>query len=201
MQMLMSMVLLVVQAPVSPGANDATAFAKSLEFERSGSYADAIDALKNVNRKSTYLHELRLGWLYYLNGDYFNSRQHYQIAMRTAPKSLEPRLGILAPILAQGKYDEVVTTAHSILAQDANNYTAALRLAFALRMQAKHRPARELLSEMLVLYPTDKSLLLEQLLNSVALQTSDVGELCDRILAIDPTNTYALQYAPTSGKR
>jgi hypothetical protein len=95
----------------------------------------------------------------------------------------------------------VVTTAHSILAQDANNYTAALRLAFALRMQAKHRPARELLSEMLVLYPTDKSLLLEQLLNSVALQTSDVGELCDRILAIDPTNTYALQYAPTSGKR
>lgn len=177
--------------------NDAAAFATSYRWEQAANYDEAIDALKPVGYKSAYLLELRLGWLYYLSGNYAVSRQHYAVAMRTNSKALEPRLGILLPTLALGKYDEAEITARAILALDSNNYTAGLRLAYALRMQGKYRPARDLLSQLLTLYPTDATLLTEQLLDAAALKQADVGDLCEQLLAVDPTSATALQYRTT----
>lgn len=174
--------------------NDATAFATSYQLEQAAKYDEAIDALKPVGYKSAYLLELRLGWLYYLSGNYAVSRQHYTSAMRTNTKSIEPRLGLLLPTMALGKYDEAEVTARTILALDSNNYTAGLRLAYALRMQGKYRPARDYLSQLLTLYPTDATLLTEQLLDAVALKQPDVGDLCEQLLTIDPTNATALKY-------
>lgn len=188
---------LVAATPSASTKSDAAAFAASYQLEQAAKYDEAIDALKPVGYKSSYLLELRLGWLYYLSGNYAVSRQHYSSAMRTSPKSLEPRLGLLLPTLALGKYDEAEVTARTILALDSNNYTAGLRLAYALRMQGKYRPARDLLSQLLTLYPTDATLLTEQLLDAAALKQTDVGELCEQLLAVDPTNVSALKYRTT----
>ncbi|MGE0609268.1 MAG: hypothetical protein AB7O62_19410 [Pirellulales bacterium] len=171
------------------------AIVKSYELEKSAGYAEAIAALKEI-RKPTYLVELRLGWLSYLSGKYNYARQHYQAAMKQAPKSIEPRLGLTLPLLAELKYAEVESVARSILKIDNSNYTASIRLAMALRLQGKLKPAREVNRDMLELYPTDASFLVEQLLTSVGLKETDVPDLALRILAVDPENATAKFYAP-----
>lgn len=168
------------------------AFAKSYQYERSQSYADAIKVLIPYQEKN-YLVDLRLGWLYYLSGNQANSKAQYQLAIKAAPKAIEPRLGYTLPLLAQERYGEVESVARTILTMDANNYTASLRLAFALRMQGKHGPARELNASLLELYPTDVSFLTEQLLVSVASKQGDIRALCESILTLDPENLTAKQ--------
>lgn len=172
-------------------ANDAVA--KSLALEKEQKYDEAIVALTAV-RKSSYLVNLRLGWLYYLKTDYTNSKQFYQMAMRMAPKAVEPRLGVTLPMLAELRYAEVEGVARAILSLDANNYTGSLRLSTSLRLQGKFRPAREINAAMLELYPTDVTFLSEQLLSSVGAKQNDVGTLCDAILALDPENATAKYY-------
>jgi tetratricopeptide (TPR) repeat protein len=172
-------------------ANDATA--KSIALEKEQKYDEAILALTST-RKPSYLVNLRLGWLYYLKADYTSSKQFYQMAMRMAPKAVEPRLGITLPLLAELRYAEVEGIARAILSLDANNYTGSLRLATSLRLQAKYRPAREVNAAMLELYPTDVTFLSEQLLVSAASKQSDVAALADSILALDPQNATALYY-------
>jgi len=180
-------------------ANDATA--KSIALEKEQKYDEAIVALTAI-RKPSYLVNLRLGWLYYLKADYTNSKQFYQMAMRMAPKAVEPRLGITLPMLAELRYAEVEGVARAILSLDANNYTGSLRLATSLRLQGKYRPAREINAAMLELYPTDVTFLSEQLLVSAASKQNDVATLADSILALDPENATALYYrAPTTSAR
>jgi tetratricopeptide (TPR) repeat protein len=196
MSNILTLVLLTVSGATPSAQADTIAFSKSYDLERSGDYKGAITALESVSRKSGYLLEYRLGWLHYLAADHMNARQHYQSAMRISPKSIEPRLGYILPCLAMNRYDEVETMARTILSMDPNHYTGGVRLAYALRMQRKHRPARDVLTPMLLLYPTDVSLLSEQMINAYNLQSNDLAELCERILAIDPKNALAWQYLP-----
>lgn len=195
---IMASILLTIQAPPSSATKDSATFAKSYELEQAGKYPEAIEILNLVSAKSNYLLAMRLGWLQYLQGNHILSRQHYTAAMRLSPKALEPRLGYMLPTMAMARWDEVETTARTILSFDSNQYTAGLRLGYALRMQKKYRPAFDVINGLLELYPTDKSLLVEQLLNSQALGRNDVGELTERVLAVDPTNAVALPMRTSS---
>ncbi|MBA4019740.1 MAG: hypothetical protein C0483_21455 [Pirellula sp.] len=176
------------------------ALVKSYEAERSQQYDEAVTALLSA-RKQTYLVNMRLGWLHYLRGDYASSKQFYQAAMRMAPKSVEPRLGYTLPLMAEQKWQEVEAVCKTILGNDAHQYTAALRLTTALRIQGKFRPARDLNAGMLELYPTDVSFLAEQLVCSAALKQLDVKQLIEAILALDPENATAKAYLPTVASR
>jgi len=196
MSNVLALLLLTIPAASPSAQTDTIAFSKSYDLERSGDYKGAAAALESVSRKSAYLLEYRLGWLHYLAADHATARQHYQAAMRASPKAVEPRLGYILPTIAMGRYDEVEAMARTIVGMDPNHYTGGLRLAYALRMQRKHRPARDVLTPMLLLYPTDVSLLTEQMINAVNLQSSDLPELCERILAVDPKNALAWQYLP-----
>jgi tetratricopeptide (TPR) repeat protein len=193
MQTIMFSVLLTVQAVPTALEKDAAAFTQSQELEKAGKYPEAIEVLNLVSIKSNYLLAMRLGWLQYLSGNHILSRQHYTAAMRQYPKALEPRLGYTLPTMAMARWDEVETTARGILSLDANHYTAGLRLGYALRMQKKFRPAQEVIGGLLVLYPTDATLLVEQLLNAEALGQTDLSDQAQRILSLDPTNAVALR--------
>lgn len=196
---IVSSILLAIQAPPSSLAKDSAAFAKSYELEAAGKYAEAIDILNLVSPKSNYLLAMRLGWLQYLSGNHIAARKHYTAAMRLSPKAIEPRLGFTLPTMAIGRYDEVEATARTILSLDSNHYTAGLRLGYALRMQKKFRPAHDVIGGLLVLYPTDATLLVEQMLNSEAMGQTDAGELALRILSVSPTNAEALRVRDRMG--
>lgn len=211
MKNLLLLVLLVLLglAPVAPAAPAAPtptraaaltemeirdAYHKSYRYERSQSYADAIKALSPVVTAfpQGYTVNLRLGWLNYLIGSYATARVHYETAIKTAPDSLEAKLGHTLPLMAQERYDEAEIAAKQVLRIDPSNYLANLRLAFAYRMLKKIDAAEDLLNRMLVLYPTDISLLTEYALIKVARnQGVDAKRVFNDILTLDPENVVA----------
>lgn len=185
----------VAAAPAPSAEKEMTVFAESYDAERAADYAKAYDVLQAIDsKKPSYLLEVRRGWLKYLAGDYDQSRRHYQNAMRISPKAVEPRLGFTLPTMALKKYDEAEMTVRSILSTDPSNYTARLRLTYLLRLQGKFRPARELNTTLLELYPTDVAILTEQMFVSVATNQNDVKAFAERILTLDPTNANARYY-------
>lgn len=180
--------------PVSAGemtGNQAReCFYRSYRCESSQKYADAIAALAELPRG--YLVELRLGWLHYLKKDYASAGQHYRAAIHASPSSIEARLGLMFPLLAQQRYADVEVTARQIIALDGHHYLANLRLACSLRMQRKYAPACTVTRRMLLLYPTDVSLLLEKGLDLVALQQhEEARSVFNTVLTLDPANATA----------
>lgn len=179
-------------APTDAEIRDA--YHKSYRYEKAQNYADAIKALAPVAAAypQGYTVNLRLGWLYYLSGSYATSRTCYQAAIKTAPDSLEAKLGHLLPLLAQERYEEAEAAAKLVLRIDPVNYTANLRLAFAQRMQKKNDAAEQVLNGMLVLYPTDLSLLTEFALIKLAKdQKADAKRVFNDVLTLDPENVIA----------
>lgn len=173
------------------------AFATSYRYEKSQNYEDAIKVLM-VLEEQDYLLDLRLGWLYYLSGKFANSRQHYQAAIAAAPKAVEPRLGLMLPLLAQTRYAELETMAKQVLMIDPNNYYASLRLAIALRSQDKLSQAEEINSAMLELYPSDVSFLSQLGLVHVAQKKNTAArQVFTMILTLDPENVLAKQQLET----
>lgn len=170
------------------------AYHKSYRYERSQSYSDAIKALSPVITAfpQGYTVNLRLGWLNYLIGSYATARTHYEAAIKTAPDSLEAKLGHTLPLMAQERYDEAEIATKQVLRIDPSNYLANLRLAFAFRMLKKLDAAEDLLNRMLVLYPTDISLLTEYaLIKTARNQSVDAKRVFNDILTLDPENVVA----------
>jgi tetratricopeptide (TPR) repeat protein len=185
------------KAPTSTSTQDA--FTQSQQFETAQNYSEAIRVLLPIYQKSQrdYTVNLRLGWLYYVSGSYANARQHYELAVFAAPKAVEPRVGLLLPILALGRYADAEIAAREAVRLDANNYYANLRLAYSLRMQLKFPQAEMIDRHMLELYPTDKSFLLEAAYAQWGRGNYREAEKNFRqVLLLDPTNALAQKGLP-----
>jgi tetratricopeptide (TPR) repeat protein len=115
------------------------AYYQSYHYERTENYNAAISAMLPVLEAypKGYIVNLRLGWLYYLSNHYANSMQRYVTAIKTAPDSIEARLGLILPQLAQERYSQAEQTAYQIINKDYANYYANLRLIIILRKQRK----------------------------------------------------------------
>jgi len=167
-----------------------------LSSYRAQTYEEAIKAvlpLKDLPAQR-YLANLRLGYLYYLNGKLADAKLHYQTAIKAAPEALEPKLGCMLPLLAQGKWDEIETLAQQVLRIDPNNYYANLRLAFTFRLEKKYQQADTLASRMLQLYPTDTLFMVELALTKQALNQKEAAKkLFSDLLNLDPENFIAKQ--------
>lgn len=109
-----------------------------------------------------YLADLRAGWAEYQQGNFTNSLARYRAAQAAQPRSLEPKLGLLLPLLADKQFAAAESLAREILRDNKTHYLAHLRLATALRLQNKLRAAEAVLARAFELYPSDASLLLER---------------------------------------
>jgi tetratricopeptide (TPR) repeat protein len=170
------------------------AYHKSYRYEKAQNYEDAIKAITPVivAYPQGYTVNLRFGWLYYLSGNYANSKVYYQAAIKSAPASIEAKLGYTLPLLAQERYDETETITRQVLRIDASNYYASLRLAFSLRMQKKYDAAEEVLNRILPLYPTDVKFLAELGLVKVAQEQREAARrIFADVLTLDPENVVA----------
>ncbi|WP_297058844.1 tetratricopeptide repeat protein [Thermosulfurimonas sp.] len=173
------------------------AYQLSYQFERRGEYARAREALLPVyeNFPRGYTVNLRLGWLFYLEGHYRNAIHHYRIAAAVAPGAVEPLLGLSLPYLAQKNWTRVEALMYQVLKRDFYNYYGNLRLAVALRKEGKYAQAEAVCRKMLTLYPTDTAFLTE-----LALDLYQQGkrrralEIFRNILILDPANPVASKY-------
>ena len=132
------------------------AYHDSIAAEQVENYGKAIDAMLPVLRAypEAYTPNLRLGWLYYIDGRYRNSIVHYEQAIKAYSASLEARNGMMLPLLAQQKYAEVEQQAYHVLNVDYYNYFANLRLATALLGQKKFKLASDVALKMTTINPT-----------------------------------------------
>ncbi|MEJ2540247.1 MAG: hypothetical protein P8188_09785, partial [Gemmatimonadota bacterium] len=179
------------------GPDVAGAYARSFTYERTQAYDDAIRALAPVYDAvpNGYTVNLRMGWLFYLNGNYSNSITHYEVAEAAAPGALEPRLGHLLPLLAQERWADAEALGYQVVSADHFSYYGNLRLAIALRMQGKLDAAYQVALKMITAYPTDVLHLVEfaRIVDARG-DAPEAARLFREILILDPENEAARQY-------
>jgi tetratricopeptide (TPR) repeat protein len=183
------------QAPQAPDI--AGAYKRSLDYERVQDYQNAIRALAPVYEATpnAYTVNLRMGWLFYLNGNHANATTHYEVATRAAPMALEPKLGHLLPLLAQGRWTEAETLAYQVVSVDHFNYYGNLRLAIALRMQGKTDAAYQIALKMTGAYPSDVLQLTELAqIQDARGEKAEARRIFGEVLLLDPENQTARRY-------
>ncbi len=131
------------------------AFARSYELEKLKEYKASAETLKNIYDNSSYEINLRLGWLYYHAGSLDLSVDYYSRARQLKPYSEEARFGIILPLAAQGKWDQVIELYNQILDIHPNNTLAMFRLGMVYYERKNYDKALPLFKKVVDLYPFD----------------------------------------------
>lgn len=131
------------------------AFNDSYAKEKSEKYAEAANALKAYYDVKSYEINLRLGWLTYLQGQYSESLGYYNKAIELMPYAIEPRLGVVLPLSAQGNWDLVVDHYNKILNIDPNNTLILYRLGLISYDKKDYKQAYQYFEKIVNLYPWD----------------------------------------------
>lgn len=127
-----------------------------------GKYADALAGMEKLAAENPkeYFFALRAGYVAYLAGSYTRSLQHYQNALLLKSDSLEPRLGKLLPLIALGQYKQAEIEAQAVLRSDPKNYTARIKIAYAIYLTGDFPRAEKYYAELAGEYPSDATVLM-----------------------------------------
>jgi tetratricopeptide (TPR) repeat protein len=141
----------------SERANIGEYFEKSFIYEAQGNYAASLNSVLQILRvePKNYIAVLRAGWLNYLNGAYGLSIEYYKKANFIAPDAIEPKLGLLLPLMASKKWKDSKKTAFEILKFDRKNYLANRRLAYILFSEMSYDEAEKQYKKVINWYPSD----------------------------------------------
>ena len=168
------------------------AFSKSYTFEGNKKYTEAIEALKMLNAPENYPVQLRLGWLYYANKKYTESIMAYTKASSLMPASIEALQGLINPLAAQSKWDDLERNYLTILKIDPKNSLTNFRLGQIYYNRKEYAKASNYFSISLNLYPFDYDSMLMSGWNYYFLgKYSEAKELFSRVLLYSPTDTSA----------
>ncbi len=110
-------------------SKDVKAFANSYDAYMNDNLEEAINTIGMVYDSTSYIMNLRLGWLYYESTNFDESMEYYQRAIDLQPKSIEAKFGKAYPLSALDKWNEIIKLYKEILIIDPGNYNANLRLA------------------------------------------------------------------------
>lgn len=193
----LQLTFLFVSLLIYPGARvlaDVDPWQESYRLESLFQYDAALNAL-NAASSDSELVLLRRGWLNYLKGAHSKSIDYYQKAINRNGKSLDARLGIVLPLLAQQRWREAASNASKVLEVAPWNYHAHVRLMAteeALKQWSTLQKHALSVSER---YPTDVDTLVflarayRQLGNNKAAM-----EAYKRVLELVPSNFEASQF-------
>ncbi len=133
------------------------AFSSSIKYEGKKNYVNAIKEIQKIYSEfnEDYLVNIRLGWLYYLNGNQDESIKYYSKASRLSDNSIEALLGLTLPYAAKKDWDKVKNIYEEILSKDPNNYTANLRLGQIYLNKQDYLNAKKMFSKVYDNYPGD----------------------------------------------
>ncbi|HET6339015.1 MAG TPA: tetratricopeptide repeat protein [Polyangiales bacterium] len=141
-----------------PSASPAArAWKASYVAEAAGQFQAAVQALTALPspQRDGYLASFRRGWLLYRLNQHTESVAAYKLAAMAEPASIEARLGLLLPLMALTRWNDVAVLAEDVLKRDPENYLALQRLAFA-KFSSEHFPEAEVVYRRLVEhYPSD----------------------------------------------
>lgn len=182
---------------ISNTALGSSAWSKSYLMESQGNYKQASEALlpKIQNSVKSEFALLRYAWLKYMEGDFNSSIQHYKDAISYNPNSLDARLGIMLPLMAQGRWREATLYGEQIISIAPWQYYAHVRIMACEAAQLlwhKLEKHAQLVNER---YPSDVTVLLYLARAKSNLNKSkEAVAIYKKALEVVPSNTEALQY-------
>jgi tetratricopeptide (TPR) repeat protein len=132
-------------------------YQQSYEEEARGKYQEAIFVLMQASQAgdNSYLYHLRLGWLQYLATKYPDSVNSYRKAGLLSKDSIEAKLGLMLPLIAQGKWSDAEKVGREILSLDKLSYLANSRLAYIYYNLKQYKDAEAYYRNVLLYYPGD----------------------------------------------
>jgi tetratricopeptide (TPR) repeat protein len=132
-------------------------YQQSYDEEAKGKYQEAIFVLMQAGQAgdNSYLYHLRLGWLQYLAMKYPDSVNSYRKAAILNKDSIEAKLGLMLPLMAQGKWSDAEKVAREILSLDKLSYLANGRLAYIHYNLKQYKEAEAYYRNVLLHYPGD----------------------------------------------
>ena len=173
---------------------DTDPWTESYRLEGLYQYDAALNALNSVSSDNE-LGLLRKGWLNYLKGSHSKSIDYYNKAISKNGKSLDARLGVILPLMAQQRWREAASHANKVLEVAPWNYYAHVRLMAtqeALKQWSDLEKHAQVVSEH---YPTDVDTLVflarasRQLGNDKA-----ASQAYQKVLELVPSNFEASQF-------
>ncbi len=132
-------------------------YQQSYNEEAKGNYGEAILVLGRAERAGDngYLLHLRFGWLQYLAGKYPESANSYRKAIVKDKNSIEAKLGLMLPLMAQGKWADAEKVGEEIVAVDKLSYLGNSRLAYIYYNLKLYKDAESYYRKVLTYYPGD----------------------------------------------
>ncbi len=186
------------------GAGDSSAdlFQKSYDSEAVGKVQDALGALDQLppERREGYVALLRRGWLLYKLGRNQEAIEAYGKAISISPRSVEARVGALAPQMAMRRWADAEAGARELLKLDPGNYLAGLRLAFSVYSLGRYPESAAIYRKLLDSYPSDVEV--RAGLGWACLKSgkaADAAREFREVLEIAPKNTLALDGLKAAG--
>jgi len=168
------------------------AFSRSYQLEKSGDFSAAADVLKKILDDSSYEMNLRLGWLNYNAGLFDESIIFYSNAQKLKPYSEEARFGLILPLSAKGKWNEVIDLYNKILEISPNNTIALYRLGLVYYGRKDYTKAQPLFKKVVDLYPFGYDGLLMLGWNSYFLgKNNDAKILFNKVKLYNPNDASA----------
>lgn len=168
-----------------------SAFSKSYQLEGDGQFAAAAAELEGL-KQNTYAVNLRLGWLYYQNGQYTVSLNYYSKAINLQPTSVEARLGYVLPAAKLKAWKNVGAQYDAILKLDPNNYKANYYRGLMYYNMANYKVAANYFDRMCSLYPFDYDVVILSAWNSYYLKDMEKSKsLFEQALLIQPNSSSA----------
>lgn len=172
-------------------------WSKSYAYEVSKKYAEAANILVPVlkSEPDNQFLLIRLGWLYYLQTKYNESFSYYKKALELNSDSIDARLGLTLPLMAQQRWKETSIYAKEVIAMSAWDFTANTRLMTCESALQQWATLEHHALEMAKRYPADPSVIIF-LARAQAMQAKKQQAIANYTLALErsPDNQEAINY-------
>jgi len=184
-------------AAFAANADDVKAWESSYTLEINGEYEKAaamiVPFLEAGDDKEYAL--MRYGWLNYMQGNFNDAIRSYLRALRQNTRSIDARIGITLPLMAQSRWKDAKSYAQQVLGMSPRNYSAGLQLLTCEEGLRQWQNLENAAASFLSYYPTDATAMV-YLARAYAWQNK--YELASRtysnVLNRYPTHAEALTY-------
>ncbi len=156
MKNIFSVILFFVASSCYAGSS---VWQKSYQLALAGKYEQAASAIETIADSGNEYAVLRYAYLMYLQGEYADSISYYSKAIELNPDSIDAKLGITLPLIAQKRWRQVKSYSLQVLRMSHWNYTAHLRLMIAEEGLRKWDSLAEHAAQLAKAYPSDATAL------------------------------------------
>lgn len=136
-------------------------WSESYRLEALGKYAEAQGALESqaTRAPANEFAILRTAWLLYLQGKYAEAEKRYLNALAANPQSVEARLGVMLPRMAQYRWMDAIAAGREVLSESGWDYTAHVRIMICEEAMSRWDDLAKHAGEVAARYPTDATVL------------------------------------------